>query len=85
MITVQHNYKPCRFRVEQLATRQGRERWKVTGRNGVLLVSNNRPVLLRHHLKYRPVDWRLDEPVLDNRRFLEQLYAAIDELVYKVN
>ncbi len=58
-----------------------RECWKVIGKNGHLILSNMRPVLLRHSLNHRLPDGKIEEKTLWNRGFQAELFQAIDNLV----
>lgn len=82
-IKVNYHYTPHHYQVEQLPNRGGREVWKVHGKNGYMIVSNNRPVLQRHRLKYRSPEWREDTQKINQPRFLEELYEAIEQAVAK--
>lgn len=80
-ITVLYNYHPQQYRIEQLPTLNDRERWKVSGKNGFLILSNNRPVLIRKNLKHWKPDWQTDGKGLESKVFTKALYEAIEEAV----
>ena len=89
LITAIHNYRPHRYQVEQLPTEKNRERWKVTGHNGALILSNNRPLLAQKRLKHWRPEWKVEGQELWNRAFMDALCEAIEGAVrqsyFKVN
>lgn len=78
-ITVRYNHTKLRFQVQRLPDVKMHERWRVTGRNGSLLLSNNRPVLARRELKSFPLTWKIEGPQINSRTFLDDLKQAMQD------
>ena len=83
-VTIDHNDRTCRYILEKLQEKNGLENWKVIGRNGHLLLSNNRPILLKHNLKHRQPEWKLQEGrSINDRSFYEKLVKAIEKFIQR--
>ncbi|OQP46428.1 hypothetical protein A4D02_30780 [Niastella koreensis] len=56
-ITIEYHKKKIRLSVEQLYIDERFERYKITARNGDIVLESNRPLFRGKGLKHRPGTW----------------------------
>lgn len=77
-IQIKYDGRWRRYKVQQLETVAEREYYKVIAGNGELLLSNNRPVLVRRQLKHRQPDWKVEGTQLKNFTIYEGIILALN-------
>ena len=80
LITAMYNYQQQHYWLEQLPSAKDRERWKVIGKNGFLILSNNRPLIIRKKLKHWKPEWQQEGTEMTNKAFIKALCEAIDQV-----
>ncbi|OQP64769.1 hypothetical protein A3860_18600 [Niastella vici] len=57
-IKIEYHKRPIRLTVEQLYIDERMERYKITARNGDIVMESNRPILRAKGLKHRMPAWK---------------------------
>lgn len=78
-IHIIHDQQVLRLVAERIVVNETSKRYRVIARNRSLVVQNNRPLLLRHGLKHRRIDWKLVDGSLQNTKLLELICKKIEE------
>lgn len=77
-IRVYTNLKTYKLKGEIIYESDQVQRVRVTGRNGSIVLQNNRPFLLSKGLKTKRVHWTLKEGQMNNVYFLSRLIEELD-------
>lgn len=82
-ITIDYHRKHIRLAVEQLYIDERFERYKVTARNGAIVIESNRPLFRARGLKHRAPNWKQTEGKPLSSHALELITTAIQNHVEK--
>jgi hypothetical protein len=80
-ITIAYHKKIIRLTVEQLYIDERIERYKVTARNGEIVMESNRPIFRGRGLKHRVPNWKLIEGKNLSTHTIELIAQAIQKHV----
>lgn len=78
-INIGMDRKKIRLRVARVHLDERIEHFKVTGRNGNILIESNRPLFRNKGLKYRRIDWKQIEGKNLSSHILEMICAEIQK------
>jgi hypothetical protein len=77
-ITIIHDKRKYRYKVERIEINARNEVYKLTARNKTIIFTNNRPFLKEKNLKHWKVSWKTD-PEIWNIYFKKLLVEAIEK------
>jgi hypothetical protein len=77
-IRVHTSLKTYKLKGEVIYQSEQLQRVRVTGKNGSIILQNNRPFLLSKGLKSKRVHWSLKEGQINNVYFVSRLIEELD-------
>ena len=77
-ISIKHDRKSIRLKVEKIAQTETTEKYRVIARNQSFVLQNNRPVIEAKGLKYFPLTWKVVEGGYHHPHILEKIIKAIE-------
>jgi hypothetical protein len=77
-ITIKHNGRTIRLKVERLEETAVFDKYRVTARNTTFILQSNKPLLRGKGLKYKKIDWKVIEGGISRNYVLEKIIEAIE-------
>ena len=81
LITIKHDRKTIRLKVELIETTKETEKFKVIARNQSFTLQSNRPMIRAKGLKHFPVTWKVIEGGYHQQHILDLIIKQIENKI----